>query len=49
MPFSKCEMCDSEKSKLIKEQIPSGSLSRSGIKTPLSKISLAGHLFAVEI
>ena len=35
-------MCDSKKSKFIKQQGASGLLSSLGIKTPLSKISLLG-------
>ena len=37
MLLSKCSVCDSKKSKFIKEQT-SGLLSSLGIKTPLSKI-----------
>ena len=40
MLLSKCEVCDSKKSKFIKEQESSGLLSGLGIKTPLTKISL---------
>ena len=36
MFLSKCEVCDSKKSKLTKEQEASGLLSSLGIKTPLS-------------
>ena len=42
MLLSKCEMSDSKKSKLIKEQEASGLLSSLGIKT--SKIPLADPL-----
>ena len=42
--LSKCEVCDSKKSKFIKEQEASGLLSRLGIKTPLSNIPLIGTL-----
>ena len=38
MLLSKCEMCDSKKSKLITEQEANGLLSSLGIKTPLNKI-----------
>ena len=38
-------MCDSEKSKFIKEQEASGLLSILGIKKPLNKIPLVGPLF----
>ena len=42
--LSKCSVCDSKKSKFIKMQEARGLLSSLGIKTPLSKISLAGPL-----
>ena len=46
MLLSKCEVCDSKKSKFIKEQEASGLLSSLGIKTPLNKIlSLSPLLF----
>ena len=44
MLLSKCAVCDSEKSKFIKQQEASGLLSNLGIKTPLSKIPLVGPL-----
>ena len=44
MVLSKCAMCDSKKSKLIKKQEASGYLSSLAIKTPLSKIPLVGRL-----
>ena len=45
MLLSKCEVCDSKKSKFIKEQ-EAGELLRSlQIKTPLSKIPLLGSFF----
>ena len=44
MLLSKCAVCDSKKSKFIKEQETSGLLSSLGIKTPLSKIPLVGPL-----
>ena len=37
-------MCDSKKSKLIKEQEATGLLSSLGMETPLSKILLVGTL-----
>ena len=37
-------MCDSKKSKFIKQQEASGLLFSLGIKTPLSKILLVGPL-----
>ena len=42
MLLSKCEVCDSKKSKFVKEQEASGLLSSLGIKTPLSEIALVG-------
>ena len=42
MLLSKCAMCDSKKSKFIKEKKASGILSSLGIKTPFSKIPLVG-------
>ena len=42
MLLSKWAMCDSKKSKFIKEQQTSRLLSSLGIKTPLSKIRLVG-------
>ena len=44
MLLSKCEVCDSKKSKFIKEQETSGLFISLGIKTSLSKVSLAGPL-----
>ena len=44
MLSSKCEVCDSKKSKFIKYQVASGLLSSSRIKTPFSKIHLIGPL-----
>ena len=44
MLLSKCKVCDSKRSKFIKEQGTSGLLSSLGIKTPLNKISLFGPL-----
>ena len=44
MLLSKCEVCDSKKSKFIKEQETSGLLSSLGKKTPLSEIPLAAPL-----
>ena len=42
--LSKCAVCDSTKSKFIKEQEASGLLSSLGIKALLSKIPLVGPL-----
>ena len=42
MILSKCAICGSKKSKSINKQVASGLLSKLGIKTPLSKISILG-------
>ena len=42
--LSKCSMCDSKKSKFIKEQEASGLLSSLRIKRPVSKITSVGRL-----
>ena len=44
MILSKCAICGSKKSKLIKEQESKGLLSNLGIRTPLSKIPLLGDM-----
>ena len=44
MLLSKCAVCDTQKSKFIKEQGASGFLSSFRIKTPLSEIPLVGLL-----
>ena len=42
--LSKCAICDSKKSKVIKNQEAKGLLSSLGIRTPLSKIPLLGDV-----
>ena len=42
--LSRCEVCNSEKSKFIKEQEAGGLLSRLELKKPLIKIPLVGPL-----
>ena len=44
MLLSKCSVCNSKKSKFVKEQEARGLLSSLGIRTPLSKIPLLGPL-----
>ena len=44
MILSRCEICNSEKSKFINQQEVKGLLSKLGIKTPLSKIPLLGDI-----
>ena len=45
MILSKCWMCDSKKSKFVKDQEASGLLISLGIKTALSKLPLVGLIF----
>ena len=45
MILSKCAICDSKKSKFIKEQKAKGLLSNLDIRTPLHKIPLLGDIF----
>ena len=44
MILLKCAICDSKKSKFIKEQQAKGLLSNLGIRTPLNKIPLLGDI-----
>ena len=44
MLLSKCAVCDSKKSKIMKEQEASGLLNSLGIKTSFSKIPLLNPL-----
>ena len=44
MILSKCAICNSKKSKFIKQQEAKGLLSKLGIKTPLSKIPILGDI-----
>ena len=44
MILSKCAICGSKKSRFIKKQEAKGLLSKLGIKTPLSKISVLGDI-----
>ena len=44
MILSKCAICDSKKSKFIKEQQAKGLLSNLGIRTPLNKIPILGDI-----
>ena len=48
MLSSKCALCDTKKSKFIKQEEASRLLSSLGIKTPLSKIPLLGTLLFQE-
>ena len=40
-----CAICNSKKTRFIKEQLAKGLLSNLGIKTPLNKVSLLNILF----
>ena len=44
MLLPKCAVCDTKKTKFIKEQEASGLVGSLGIKTSLSKIPLVGSL-----
>ena len=44
MILSKCVVCDSKKSKFVKDQQAKGLLSNLGIRTPLNKIPLLGDI-----
>ena len=44
MILSKCAICDSKKSKFIKEQQAKGLLSNLGLRTPLNKIAVLGDI-----
>ena len=44
MILSSCAICNSKKSKFIKNQEAKGLLSNLGIRTPLSKVPLLGDI-----
>ena len=44
MVLSKCAICNSKKSRLIKNQEAKGLLSNLGIKTPLSRVPIFGDV-----
>ena len=44
MVLSKCTICNSKKSRFIKNQEAKGLLSNLGIKTPLSKVPILGDI-----
>ena len=44
MLISKCAICNSTKSRFIKEQQAKGLLSNLGIKTPFNKVPLLGDI-----
>ena len=44
MVLSKCAICDSKKSRFIKNQETKGLLSNLGIKTPLNKVPKLGDI-----
>ena len=44
MILSKCAICESKKSRFIKNQEAKGLLSNLGIRTPLSKVPLLGDI-----
>ena len=44
MILSKCAICDSKKSRFIKNQEAKGLISKLDIKTPLSKVPILGDV-----
>ena len=44
MVLSKCAICNSKKSRFIKNQEAKGLLSNSGVRTPLSKVQVLGDI-----
>ena len=44
MILSRCAICNSKKSKFVKEKKAKGLLSNLGIRTPLSKLPLLGDV-----
>ena len=42
--LSNCVICDSKKSRFIKNQEAKGLLSNLGLKTPLSKVPISGDI-----
>ena len=44
MVLSKCAICDSKKSRFIKNQEAEGLLSNLGVRTPLSKFPILGDI-----
>ena len=44
MVLSKCEICDSKKSKFIKNQEAKRLISNLGVRTPLSKVTILGDI-----
>ena len=44
MLLSKCAICNSKKSRFIKNQEAKGLLSNLGIRTPLSKVPILGDI-----
>ena len=44
MLLSKCAICDSKKSRFMKNQELNGLLSNLGVRTPLSKVPILGDI-----
>ena len=44
MVLSKCAICDSKKSRFIKNQEAKGLLNNLGVRTPLSKVPILGDI-----
>ena len=45
MVLSKCAICGSKKSRLVKNQEAKGLLSNLGVRAPLSKVPILGDIF----
>ena len=45
MLLSKCSMCNSEKSRFIKDQEAKGLLNNLDVRTPLSKLPILGDIW----
>ena len=46
MVLSNCAICNSKKSRFIKNQEPKGLLSNLGIRTPLNRVSILGDILS---
>ena len=44
MLLSKCAICDSKKSRFIKDREAKGLLNNLGVRTPLSKVPILGDI-----
>ena len=49
MLLSKCAICDSKKSRFMKNQEAKGLLSNLGVRTPLSEVPILGDIFFLNV